>query len=97
MNAKRRKNISQAIAFINYAKGKLEEAKDILETCAGEEEEYRDNMPESLQESEKAEKADEAVSNLEESTSTIEEVVDELDNQISELENAINSAESATE
>lgn len=72
MNNVRRKNIQEAIKM-------LEDAKDILQECLEEEEEYRDNMPENLQGSEKYDKADEAVSNLELAIDTIDDVISYAD------------------
>mgnify|MGYP001575509396 CR=1 FL=1 len=51
MNQERRKTITKAIALID-------EAKSLIETAATEERDYYDNMPESLQGSEKGELAD---------------------------------------
>lgn len=55
MNRERRKNL-QSIA------DQLEELKSSLEDLQSEEEDYRDNIPENLQGSERYERADEAVS-----------------------------------
>ncbi len=76
MNKDRRTEINKAI-------GMLQEALSILETARDEEQEYYDNMPESLQGSERGEAAEQAVSNLEDACSN--------------LEDAISSAESAAE
>ena len=76
MNNDRRTRIKQAV-------GMLQEALSILETARDEEQEYYDNMPESLQGSERGEAAEQAVSNLEDVCSN--------------LEDAISSAESAAE
>ena len=58
MNKIRRKAIEEI-------REQLEELKASLEDLQEEEEEYRDNMPDNLQGSERYEKADEAVSNME--------------------------------
>lgn len=60
MNKARRKELSRAVEL-------LEEAQSIIESCRDEEEEYMDNMPENLQESEKYYVAEEAVINSVES------------------------------
>lgn len=57
MNKIRRKNLQSII-------DQLEELKGSLEDLQAEEEEYRDNIPENMQESERYEKADEACDNL---------------------------------
>ena len=74
MNKLRRKQLDEVIA-------KIEEAKELLETLQEEEEEYRDNMPENLQGSEKYEMADEAVDNM-------SSAVDALDEAVSYIESA---------
>lgn len=74
MNKARRKALDEVIS-------KIEEAKELLENLQAEEEEYRDNMPENLQGSERYEAADAAVDNM---SST----VDALDEAISSIESA---------
>ena len=74
MNKARRKALDEVIS-------KIEEAKELLENLQAEEEEYRDNMPENLQGSERYEAADAAVDNL-------SSAVDALDEAISSIESA---------
>ena len=74
MNKARRKALDEVIS-------KIEEAKELLENLQAEEEEYRDNMPESLQGSERYEEADAAVDNM-------SSAVDALDEAISSIESA---------
>lgn len=74
MNKARRKALDEVIS-------KIEEAKELLENLQAEEEEYRDNMPESLQGSERYEAADAAVDNM-------SSAVDALDEAISSIESA---------
>lgn len=76
MNKIRRKNLQSII-------DQLEDLKSSLEEPQSEEEEYRDNMPENLQGSERYELADaacdslyDAVSSLEESISSIESAIE---------------------
>ena len=57
MNKARRKNIQDVV-------NQLEDLKSTLEDLQGEEEEYRDNIPENLQGSERYEKAEEACDTL---------------------------------
>lgn len=71
MNNDRRKEISKALSI-------AEELKSTLENLRDEEQEYYDNMPESLQGSDKGEAASEAVTNLENAISSMDEVVDHL-------------------
>ena len=74
MNKARRKALDEVIS-------KIEEAKELLENRQAEEEEYRDNMPENLQGSERYEAADAAVDNM-------SSAVDALDEAISSIESA---------
>lgn len=75
MNAQRRKDIAKAIALI-------EEAIAILDNVAEEEREAFDNLPESLQYSERGEQ-------MEECADAIEDVSRELTDQIDSLNDAI--------
>lgn len=59
----------------------LEEAKSKLEDILGEEEEYRDNMPENMQYGERWDEADEACDNM-------GEAIDELENAIASIGDA---------
>lgn len=58
---------------------KLEELKSDIETLKDEEGEYYDNMPESLQGSEKGEKAEAAVSAFESAMDSIDEALSSLE------------------
>lgn len=74
MNKIRRKALRDII-------DQLEKLKCSLEELQNEEEEYRDNIPENLQSSERYETADNACSNL-------YDAVDSLDNAICSIEAA---------
>lgn len=74
MNKARRKALDEVIS-------KIEEAKELLENLQAEEEEYRDNIPENLQGSERYEAADAAVDNM-------SSAADALDEAISSIESA---------
>lgn len=71
MNNERRKRIANVIS-------KLEEAKEELDSLRDEEQEAYDNMPESLQESDRGYAMEEAVDNLESAYNSVEEAVDTL-------------------
>lgn len=75
MNKERRKTIREIME-------QIEELKSSLEDCQWDEEEYRDNIPENLQGSERYEKADNAVSNIEDAVSNLEEVLSSLEEAI---------------
>jgi hypothetical protein len=71
MNNSRRKDISIAAALIERARGMLEDA-------ANAEQDAFDNMPESLQESEKGQTMEETIGVLEEAAQGLETALDEL-------------------
>jgi DNA repair exonuclease SbcCD ATPase subunit len=71
MNKARRK-------LIEAVEGKLAELIEALSAIKGEEEEYRDNMPENLQASEKYEQADQACSALDDAYNNLESAADYL-------------------
>ena len=71
MNKARRKELEELYDIIY-------EAKDRLEMLHDEEEEYRDNIPENLQGSERYERAEEAVDALDSAMSSLEEALNSL-------------------
>lgn len=75
MNAQRRKEIQKAI-------GLIESAKEILEYVAEEEGNAFDNLPESIQYSERGERMEEIKDN-------IEDVCSELEDQIENLQDTL--------
>lgn len=64
----------------------LESAKGEIEAVRDEEQEYKDNMPENMQQGEKGERADAAISALEEAISVLEDAA----GKIEEIENGLN-------
>ena len=68
MNKARRKELERAIELMG-------EARDIIEDCKAEEEEYLENMPENLQYSEKHDIAEDAVADMEEAIDKLEEAM----------------------
>lgn len=71
MNAARRKAIDKLYM-------QLEDLKAAIESLQEEEQEAFDNLPESLQDTERGEAMQEAVDNLEAAASSIEEAMDSL-------------------
>lgn len=71
MNNTRRKAINELIEQLEEIQSRIEEIKD-------EEEEYYNNMPESLQDGEKGDRAQSAIDNLDDATNSIGEVIDSL-------------------
>lgn len=72
MNKARRKTLAEIADQLEALKGELESA-------LSEEEEYRDNIPENLQGSERYERADEACGNLAEAVSQLEDVISNIE------------------
>ncbi|MEI1256027.1 hypothetical protein V8Q34_14910 [Blautia sp. JLR.GB0024] len=72
MNRARRKRIDEVI-------GKLQDLQGEIEDITSEEEEYRDNMPENLVNSEKYETAETACGSLDSAYSAVGEAVDMLE------------------
>lgn len=73
MNVARRKELSKAISLFEEAKAAFEEALEILQNVAEEEEESLYNLPESLQEAERGQAMQENIDSLEEISSEIED------------------------
>ena len=65
MNRERRKQIAAARVLIDKGKALLDEARDMLETVKDDEQAARENLPPSLEDSERAQAMDAAVSELE--------------------------------
>lgn len=72
MNQQRRKQLQQAVENLNSILLDIEQLKD-------EEQEYFDNMPESLQGGDKGQAAETAISNMEEAVTFIEEAISQLE------------------
>lgn len=75
MNANRRKELNKAISA-------LESIKETIDRLTEEEQEAFDNMPESLQESERGTKAEEAISNLTDASCYITDAIDYITTSI---------------
>jgi len=73
MNKVRRKELQELYDIISEAKDRLEMLHD------EEEEEYKDNMPENLQSSERYERAEAAVDALDSAVSSLEEALDYIE------------------
>lgn len=72
MNNTRRKQLNELIS-------KIEDVKVELESIVADEEEYRDNMPESLQESERYQKSEDASGSMEEAMELLDEAIEKLE------------------
>ncbi|MBR3467403.1 MAG: hypothetical protein IKH15_09315 [Bacteroidales bacterium] len=71
MNRNRRKQLVKAL-------GQAEELKDTIETLRNEEQECFDNLPESLQYSERGDTMQEIANSLDYAVSNLEEAIDNL-------------------
>jgi hypothetical protein len=72
MNAKRRKAISELLSRLDSLKNELEILRD-------EEQEYFDNMPDSLQQGEKGDTAAEEVSSMDDAINSMDEACSSLE------------------
>jgi len=72
MNAKRRKQIEGVVTQLGSIEDSIASVVEEIQSIKEDEQEYYDNMPESLQGGEKGEAAQDAISNLEEAESNTE-------------------------
>ena len=73
MNNKRRKQISEVLGTLDYL-------RETIEDIHAEEEEAFENMPESLEGSDRYDAMEEAVSNLEDAVDLVDELIEALEN-----------------
>lgn len=90
MNKQRRIELTRILERIEKAKGELESIRDDLDSLKSEEEEYRDNMPESVQNGEKGERANAACD-------AMQEAYDALDGATEQCGEAVTGIETASE
>lgn len=76
MNKIRRQELSKAMAYLNSA-------KNIVEIVQSREEDYRDNMPENLQESDRYHTAEDACDAMGDAISNLDDAIERLANAIS--------------
>ena len=76
MNKNRRKRIADLRERIDIIKNELEEVME-------EEQDARDNLPNNLQDSEKAEKMDDTIGSIEYAIGNLEETIENLDEALS--------------
>lgn len=88
MNKARRKELEKAVSLCEEAKGKLDEAEEIVQACRDEEEECYDNLPEGLQEGEKGERMQEVMDELDEFIDYKNSVCSDIDSLIEHIGNA---------
>jgi uncharacterized coiled-coil DUF342 family protein len=88
MNDDRRKALSAIRSRIEEAQATITSIKEDLDALKDEEREYHDNMPESFQQGERGQKADEAATNLEQAVEKLETLDNDLTEAIGDIENA---------
>ena len=100
MNAQRRKALKQIVKDLEEAKdaaakldATLSDVKGDLESLRDEEQEYYDNMPESMQGGDKGDTAQTAINAMEEALSSLED----LDDLADKFDSAITSCEEAVQ
>ena len=96
MNNKRRKAINEIWNRIetvaDSCKADLESIKDELIALKEDEQEYLDNMPESLRDSERAETAEQAIEFMESAEQSLDSSISELDT-LKEIESLLEEAQ----
>lgn len=89
MNAPRRKNLAKIITAIEELKSQLEDQQSDLEELNDDEQSAFANIPESLEGSERYERAEAAANALEEALSALQEALDQLDTCVESINEAI--------
>lgn len=88
MNNTRRKGIKKISEKVSDLRIQLEELLSEIEEVKGEEEEYRDNIPENMQSGERYEVAEAAVESLDSAYGILEDAISSLE----EMENTLDEA-----
>lgn len=74
MNKDRRKELQNLISKLGELESLRDEIKEDIEAVRDEEQEYYDNMPEGLQQSDRGYAAEEAISNIEDAINTLDDL-----------------------
>ena len=86
MNKQRRKALEKIIIELENIQTTLDaEIREALEEIRSEEEEAKDNLPENLQNSERAESMENAINQLEDSDYTLSNIVDDITSLIDSI------------
>lgn len=88
MNKQRRAEIARIRQRLEEANGVLEELWGDIEAVRDEEQESFDNLPESIQGSERGQKAEEAISSLDTAYDDLEQIRSQLDDLLETLDEA---------
>lgn len=73
MNKTRRGEIAAAVQRLTELAAEISDLRDTVETIRDEEQEYFDNMPESIQSGERGQNAEAAISELDDALSVLED------------------------
>lgn len=101
MNKSRRKELSELfdrLAVLQTQVENLSDADDIkagLDDCREAEEEYKDNMPESMQNGEKGEAATEACDNLQTACDKVDEIATAITTLKDDIQEALDAIDNA--
>jgi hypothetical protein len=87
MNADQRKTLAKVAAQIAHHAAMLDDLRSELEQTREDEQDKFDNMPEGLQQGERGQAIEEAVSTLEEAISSLEEAIGSAEEAASSIEN----------
>ena len=71
MNAKRRKQLANAVEVLNNV-------LELLEEVTADEQDAYDNLPESIQDSERGDAMQENVDEMEDASSSLQDIIDQL-------------------
>lgn len=88
MNNSRRKELANLIDRIEAMQGAIDDIKGDLEAVRDDEQEYRDNMPESLGDGDKGQRADEVVSTLDDALGDL----GDIESTMETIRDALNAA-----
>lgn len=88
MNKDRRKTLSRLSDELSALRGKIEDLRNELEACKDKEQDYFDNMPESLQGGDKGQTAEASVDAMDNAMSSLDTALSELDDASNSLAEA---------
>lgn len=89
MNSARRLQIKKIISELAKIKTNIDSVAENIATIKADEEDYRDDIPENLQGSDRYYKADEACDNIESAINDLDSIKEELESALDSLEEAM--------
>lgn len=88
MNKERRKQIAEVSEKMGNMKGEIESLMSTVEEIRSDEEDYKDNIPDNLRESERYTMAEDAIENLQQAYDQMDEVMGAIEEVESYLDEA---------